>query len=47
MQRHYQVIYESILSVFIVVDIAIMSLMIIGFSVGIMYSTINTVDRFI
>ncbi|MGB7968652.1 MAG: ion channel [Methanobacterium sp.] len=46
MQRHYQVIYESILSVFIVVDIAIMSLMIIGFSVGIMHSTINTVGRF-
>jgi voltage-gated potassium channel len=46
MQRHYQVIYESILSVFIVVDVAIMSLMLIGFAVGIMHSSVNNVGRF-
>ena len=46
MQRHYQVIFESVLSVFILVDIAIMSLMIIGFTVGIMHSSINNVGRF-
>ena len=46
MQRHYQVIYESILSVFIVVDIAIMSLMLVGFAVGIMHSSVNYVGRF-
>ena len=46
MQRHYQVIYESILSVFIVVDVAIMSLMLVGFAVGIMHSSVNNVGRF-
>lgn len=46
MQRHYQVIFESVLSVFIVVDILIMSLMIAGFAVGIMHSSINNVGRF-
>ncbi len=46
MQRHYQVIYESILSVFIIVDILIMSLMIAGFAVGIMHSSINNIGKF-
>ena len=46
MQRHYQVIFESVLSVFIVVDIVIMSLMIAGFAVGIMHSSISNVGRF-
>jgi voltage-gated potassium channel len=46
MQRHYQVIFESVLSVFIVVDILINSLMIVGFAVGIMHSSINGVGRF-
>jgi voltage-gated potassium channel len=46
MQRHYQVIFESVLSVFIVVDILIMSLMLVGFAVGIMHSSISSVGRF-
>jgi voltage-gated potassium channel len=46
MERHYQVIYESVLSVFILVDILIMSLMMVGFTVGIMHSSINSVGRF-
>ena len=46
MQRHYQVIFESVLSVFIVVDILIMSLMMAGFAVGIMHSSVSGVGRF-
>ena len=46
MQRHYQVIFESVLSVFIIIDIVIMSLMIAGFAVGIMHTSINSIGQF-
>jgi voltage-gated potassium channel len=46
MQRHYQVIFESILSVFIIVDLLLMTLMVAGFAVGIMHSSINNIGRF-
>ena len=46
MKRHYQVIFEAILSVLIIVDLLIMSLMIGGFAVGIMHSSIASVGKF-
>ena len=46
MQRHYQVIFESVLSVFIIIDIVILSLMIAGFAVGIMHTSINSIGQF-
>ena len=46
MKRHYQVIYEAILSILILVDLLIMSLMIGGFAVGIMHSSVVSVGRF-
>jgi len=46
MQRHYQGIFEAILSILIIVDLLIMSLMIVGFSVGIMHSSVVDVGRF-
>ena len=46
MKRHYQVIFEAILSILILVDLLIMSLMIGGFAVGIMHSSVLSVGRF-
>ena len=46
MQRHYQVIFESVLSILIIIDIVIMSLMIVGFAVGIMHTSINSIGQF-
>ncbi len=46
MKRHYQVIFEAILSILIIVDLLIMSLMIGGFAVGIMHSSVASVGRF-
>ena len=46
MQRHYQVIFESVLSILIIIDIVIMSLMIAGFAVGIMHTSINSIGQF-
>ncbi len=46
MQRHYQVIFESVLSIFIIIDIVILSLMIAGFAVGIMHTSVNSIGQF-
>ncbi len=46
MQRHYQVIFEAILSILIIVDLLIMGLMIGGFAVGIMHSSVVSVGKY-
>jgi voltage-gated potassium channel len=46
MKRHYQVIFESILSVFILVDLLLMGLMIAGFIVGILHSSVLNIGMF-
>ena len=46
MKRHFQVIFEALLSVFIIVDLLLMSLMIAGFTVGIMPSTVYSISNY-
>jgi len=46
MNRHYQLILETLLSVFILVDILLLALMTIGFTVGIKPTTIYSISIF-
>ncbi len=46
MKRHIQVIFEAILSVLIVVDLLVMGLMIAGFILGILSSTVYNVGNY-
>jgi len=46
MKRHYQVIFEAILSALIIVDLLVMGLMIVGFTLGILSKTIYTVGSY-
>ncbi len=46
MKRNYQVILEAVLSVFIIIDILLLSLMILGFTVGIKHYSINDISNF-
>ena len=46
MKRNYQVILEALLSVFIIIDILLLSLMIVGFTVGIKNYSIDGIQQF-
>ena len=46
MKRHYQVIFEAVLSVLIIIDLLLLGLMIAGFTVGIMPATIYSISNF-
>lgn len=46
MKRHFQVIFEALLSVLIIVDLLLMGLMIAGFTVGIMPSTVYNISNY-
>ncbi|MGZ7117891.1 MAG: ion channel, partial [Methanobacterium sp.] len=46
MKRNYQVIFEAILSVFIIFDLFFLGLMAVGFTVGIMPTSIYSISNF-
>jgi voltage-gated potassium channel len=46
MKRHYQLILEALLSIFILVDVLLLSLMTLGFIVGIKIATIYSISTF-
>ncbi|MGZ7117893.1 MAG: potassium channel family protein [Methanobacterium sp.] len=46
MKRHYQVIFEAILSVLIIIDILVMGLMIAGLTEGIMLGTVYSIGTY-
>ena len=46
MKRHYQLILEALLSIFIIVDIVLLGLMTVGFTVGVKPATIYSISTF-
>ncbi len=46
MERHYQVIFESMLTVFIIVDMLVMALMVSGLTLGIMHRTVYNIGNY-
>ncbi len=46
MKRHFQLILEALLSVFILVDVLLLSLMTVGFIVDIKITTIYSISIF-
>ncbi len=46
MKRHVQVIYEALLSIFILIDLLLMGLMLAGFTIGILHVTIINIGKY-
>ena len=46
MKRHIQVIFEALLTIFIIVDILVLALMVAGLTLGIMHRTIYNIGNY-
>ncbi len=46
MKRHYQVIFEALLTIFIIVDILVLALMVAGLPLGIKHTTIYSMGNY-
>jgi voltage-gated potassium channel len=46
MKRHIQVIFEALLTIFIIVDILVLALMVTGLTLGIMHSTVYNIGNY-
>jgi voltage-gated potassium channel len=46
MKRHYQVIFEALLTVLIIVDLLLMGMMIAGLTLGIMHGTVYNIGNY-